>query len=158
MGSAGREGIINVGLICNRAAVLAHEGMSVCEAAQVMLAQHVGSLVVVENTSTGSLIVGMLTDRDIVVALVAPDFNAQAALVGDIMSRNPITCTTEDSMTDALNLMRDHGVRRVPVTDTQGMLAGIVTLDDLMEIVADDLQRFVQVIQRERGQEVQLHR
>jgi CBS domain-containing protein len=137
---------------------LAHEGMSVCEAAQLMLEQHVGSLVVAENTSTGALVVGVLTDRDIVIAVVARDFNAQAARVGDIMSRNPITCTTEDSMTDALNLMRDHGVRRIPVTDMQGMLAGIVTLDDVMEIVADDLQRFVQVIQREREQEVQLHR
>lgn len=152
------EAIINVGLICNRDAVLAHEGMSVYEAAQLMLEQHVGSLVVAENTSTGTLIVGMLTDRDIVVAVVAHDFNAKVARVGDIMSRNPITCTTEDSMTDAVNLMRDHGVRRIPVTDTQGMLVGIVTLDDLMEIVADDLQRFVQVIQRERQQEVQLHR
>lgn len=144
---------MSVGEICNRTTVFAYKSMSVSEAARLMLEQHVGSLVVIEETGQGRAIVGMLTDRDIVVAVVARDFNAQTVRVADIMSSNPIICRTGDSMTDALSQMRHHGVRRIPVADAQDILVGIVTLDDLLKIVAEQLQTVVHVVDTERKRE-----
>lgn len=144
---------MDVGEICNRTTVFAYKSMSISDAARLMLEQHVGSLVIVEENGQGKTITGMLTDRDIVVAVVARDFNAQTVRVGDVMSSNPATCRTEDSMADVLSLMRRHGVRRIPVTDAQDVLIGIVTMDDLLEIIAEDLQNFVHVIENERKRE-----
>jgi CBS domain-containing protein len=143
----------NIGEICNRTTVFAYKQMSVAEAARLMLEQHVGSLVVVEQADGGREVVGMLTDRDITVGVVARDFNPQTSSVADIMSSNMVLCRTGESMADVLSLMRRHGVRRVPVTDEKNILVGIVTLDDLLEIVAEDLHSFVQVIDSERKRE-----
>jgi CBS domain-containing protein len=121
-----------------------------------MLEQHVGSLVVVEEEEGGRRVVGMLTDRDIVLAVVAKDFDAQTTRVADIMSSALLTCRAEDPFSDVLSLMRREGVRRVPVTDAHGILAGIVTLDDLLEIVAEDLHGLAQVMKSEAKREVRL--
>lgn len=145
---------LSVGQICNRAMVFAYKSMSVSEAARLMLEQHVGSLVVVEETGQGRAIVGMLTDRDIVVAVVARDFNAQTVRIADVMSSHPIVCRADDSMTDALSQMHHHGIRRIPVTDAQDILLGIVTLDDMLKIVAEQLQTIVHVVDTEKKREV----
>ncbi len=147
---------MNVGEICNRTTIFAYKSMSVSEAARLMLEQHVGSLAVVEETGTGRIVVGMLTDRDIVVAVVAHDFNAQTVRVADVMSSNPVTCRAEDSVADVLSLMQHHGVRRVPVTNAQDVLVGILTLDDLLEIVSENLHSFVRIIQSEQKREAQM--
>lgn len=144
---------LNIGEICTRTTVFAYKSMSVSEAARLMLEQHVGSLVVVDETDQGRVIAGMLTDRDIAVAVVARDFDAKTVRVADVMSTNLVSCRTEDSMADVLKLMRRQGVRRIPVTDEQSVLVGIVTLDDLMEIIAEDLQIMVQIVESERKRE-----
>ena len=144
---------LNVGGICNRAVVFAYKHMSVAEAARLMLEEHVGSLVVVEETDNGRVVIGMLTDRDIVVAVVARDFNAQTLRVADVMSSGLVTARAEDSVHDVLGLMRRHGVRRIPITTEQDVLIGIVTLDDLLEIAAEELRGFVQAIESERKRE-----
>lgn len=144
---------MNVGEICNRTVVFAYRNMSVSEAARLMREQHVGSLVVVEETDGGRMVVGMLTDRDIVVAVVARDLEAQTLRVADIMSSDVVTARAEDSVNDVLSLMRRHGVRRIPVTTAQGVLVGLVTLDDLLEIAAEELRGFVQAIESGRKRE-----
>lgn len=144
---------MNVGEICNRTVVFAYKHMSVAEAARLMLEQHVGSLVVIEETGNDRIVIGMMTDRDIAVAVVARDFNAQNLRVADVMSNSPITARAGDSVNDVLSLMRQHGVRRIPVTTEHGVLIGIVTLDDLLEIAAEQLRGFVQAIESERKRE-----
>lgn len=144
---------MNIGEICTRVTIFAYPTMSVSDAARLMLEQHVGCVVVVEETGRGRRVLGMLTDRDITVAVVAREFNAQSTRVADIMSPSPVTCRPEDSMTDVLQLMQRDGVRRMPVTDALGTLVGIATLDDLIDIVAEDLHGFVRVIENERKRE-----
>ena len=68
----------------------------------------------------------------------------------------PVTCRAVDASAEVLNLMRRHGIRRVPVTDAHGVLVGIVTLDDLLEIIAEDVQGLVQIIKSEAKREVRL--
>ncbi len=142
--------------ICEREPVVAYESMSVADAARLMLEQHVGSLVVVDETEGGRIVVGMLTDRDIVLAVVARDFNAQTIRVAEIMSKVLTTCRSDDSMTNAMELMRRDGVRRIPVTTAQGVLVGIVAFDDILESIAKDLRNLTQVIASEHGREARV--
>ena len=137
---------MDVGDICNRTVVFATEDMSVKEAAELMRNQHVGSLVVVKEANAGRIVVGMVTDRDIAIVAVARDFDPQTLRVADIMSVDPATVRPGHSVNDVLRLMRERGIRRVPVTTDSGVLIGIVTLDDLLEILAEEMQDFVQAI------------
>lgn len=147
---------MNIGEICSRITVFAYKSMSVSEAARLMLEQHVGCLVVVDDTDQGRYVVGVLTDRDITVAVVAREFNAQTTRVAEVMSAKLVSCRPGDSIADVLALMRREGVRRIPVTDAQGALVGIVTLDDLIDIAAEQLRGFVHVIENERKREAKL--
>lgn len=144
---------LDIGEICNRVVVIATEDMSVKQAAELMRDEHVGSLVVVREADLGRIVVGMVTDRDIAIVAVARDFDPQTLRVADIMSGVPVTARPSDSINEVLSLMRQHGVRRVPVTSEKGVLIGIVTLDDLLEIFAEEMQVFVQAIATERGHE-----
>lgn len=149
---------MDIGEICNREVVFATEDMSVKEAAELMRDKHVGSLVVIREADLGRIVTGMVTDRDIAIVAVARNFDPQSLRVGDIMSGQVITARADASLNDVLHLMRQGGVRRVPVTTENGVLIGIATLDDLLEVLAEEMQGFVQAITsaqrretRERG-------
>jgi CBS domain-containing protein len=146
--------MMNVGEICNRTVVFADRRMTLSEAARLMREEHVGSLVVIDETERGRVPVGMLTDRDIVVAVVAKEVDAHTLSVGEVMSENPAIAHEADGMFDALHLMRSRGVRRVPVTSASGMLVGILTIDDVLEVLADNLREMVQAIGSEHRHEV----
>lgn len=145
---------LNVGEICNREVVFAQETMSLKEAAQLMRDKHVGSLVVVREAAHGKIVVGMLTDRDITVMGVARDFDPQSLSVADIMSSDPVTARPDDSVNEVLGEMRSRGIRRMPVTTDDGALIGIVTLDDLLDVMAEEMRAFVQAIESAQKREV----
>jgi CBS domain-containing protein len=84
---------------------------------------------------------------------MAREFDPQTLRVGDIMVSDPATARTNDSMYDVMNMMRERGVRRIPVTTEKGVLVGIVTLDDLLEIVAEQMQAFVMAVRTEHRRE-----
>lgn len=117
---------------CRHGVVVTYRAVVLSEAARLMRDRHVGCLVVVEDRDTGKWPVGMLTDRDIVVSAVAADRDPRTMSVGDVMSADLVCVRDDDDVLDALALMRRRGVRRVPVVTRAGMLAGIVTLDDLL--------------------------
>jgi CBS domain-containing protein len=144
---------LNAGEVCTRNVTHAYKSMPVNEAARLMREQHVGSLVVVEETEQGRVAVGMLTDRDIVTGIVAKDIDARMVRVEDAMSGDLVTVREQDSTTDVLGLMRRKGVRRIPVVDGKGALVGLVALDDLLELVADELRLVVQAIEVGRKRE-----
>lgn len=144
---------MDIGEICNREVVFTTEDMPLKQAAQLMRDRHVGSLVVVREAQLGRIVVGMLTDRDIAVVAMAREFDPQSLRVGDIMSSDPATAQTSDSMYDVMHLMRQRGVRRIPVTTDKGVLVGLVTLDDLLEVMAEQMQGFVQAIASEARHE-----
>lgn len=147
---------LDIGDICNRIVVFATEDMSVKEAAGLMREEHVGSLVVVREAKLGRIVTGMVTDRDIAVVAVARDFDPQTLRIADIMTADPVTARPGDSVSDALGLMRQHGVRRLPVTSDDGVLIGIVALDDLLEIVAEEMQGFVDAVKSAQKRETRV--
>lgn len=144
---------LNVGEVCNRVVVFATEDMSLKEAANLMRDEHVGALVVVREATAGRIVTGILTDRDIAVVAVARDFDPQTLRLTDVMSTDILTVRPDDSIYDALAAMRQKGVRRVPVTSAAGVLEGLLSFDDILEVVAEELQMLVQAISRERLQE-----
>lgn len=132
---------LNAGAICTRTVMIAYPGMALNEAARLMREHHVGCLVVVEQQSPEDrVVVGMLTDRDIVTAVVAADQDPHGLRVGDVMNKDVVTAREQDSVLDVLTAMRRKRVRRIPVTGPRGTLIGIVALDDVLEIVAEEMQ------------------
>src|SRR5574340_1750409 len=126
-----------VGELCNREVVIAEKTLSVVAAAGLMRKHHVGDLIVVEDREGRKLPVGIVTDRDIVVEVVATGVNPEALKVGDIMGPAVATVRESEGLFEALRFMRDKGVRRMPVVDGTGGLAGILTLDDLLSLLAE---------------------
>jgi CBS domain-containing protein len=149
---------MNAGEICNREVVVAYRDMSLAEAARLMRERHVGSLVVVVDRLSERVPVGMLTDRDPTVAVIAKEVDPQPLAVRDVMSTDLITVREQDSMADALRLMRERGVRRIPVLTRSGALAGILTVDDVLDILAEQLNDLVRAIAREQARETRVRR
>lgn len=124
------------------------------EAAQVMRRKHVGDLVVVDEDKTVPL--GIITDRDIVVEVLARGLDPAITAVGTVL-RTPVVLTNEcEDVSHALELMRIHGVRRLPVVDNHGELVGIITADDILRYVAADVGSLVDVVSREHAREQRL--
>ena len=149
---------MNVGEICNREVVVAYRQMSLTEAAKLMRGHHVGSLVVVVDRLSERVPVGMLTDRDRTVAVIAKELDPRTLTVGEVMGTELFTVREQDSISEALRLMRERGVRRVPVLTRSGALAGLVTVDDLLDNVAEQLSDVVHAIERERVRETRVRR
>ena len=142
-----------VGELCNREVVVTEKSISVVDAARLMRTHHVGDLVVVEEQGGRRVPVGILTDRDIVVEVVAAGVNPDALKVGDIMGPGVATVRESEGLFEALRYMRDKGVRRMPVVDGAGGLAGILTLDDLLGLLAEEMTELAKLVSHERQRE-----
>ncbi len=132
---------MDVGRLCRRDRLAVRRSDEVIKAAQIMRQRHLGYLVVTEPSPVGGgeRPVGVLTDRDIVVAVVARKADLASVTVGEIMTQPPVTVRESDSVEKALREMRRVGVRRLPVVDQQRALVGVVSLDDLLSFVAREL-------------------
>lgn len=138
--------------ICNRRVVMIGVEESVLEAATLMREQHVGDVVV--TRSNGHRIpIGIITDRDIVVAVVAPGLDPRLITVGDVMQRQLVTAPVAQGVQETLQQMRAKGVRRMPLVNDAGALVGIVTLDDLLQLLADEFQELARLIDQEKSVE-----
>jgi len=100
--------------------------------------------------NVGKTWVGVLTDRDIVVTVVARETDPRSLRVGDVMTRQPVVAAEDDSITTALQEMRRIGVRRLPVVGRRGQLVGVLSLDDVLDGLAAELQNVAGSIRREQ--------
>ena len=139
--------------ICNRSVVVTLAKTSVQEASRLMREHHVGSLVVVEETARGRRPVGLVTDRDVVVEVVAAGVAPVTVTVGEIMGPKLVTARESDEPWDAIRVMRQRGVRRIPVVGDDGLLVGIVTVDDLLETISEQLAGLAKAIATEQSRE-----
>lgn len=146
---------MRVGEICIRDVVCANRNTSVQEAARLMRSHHVGNVVVVESGARGRTPVGIVTDRDIAVGIVAAAVDASQLTVEDIMGGPLITASGDQGLFETVEHMQCNGIRRLPVVDRQGLLVGIVTVDDLLEFLAMHLSELSRAIARERRKEIE---
>jgi CBS domain-containing protein len=128
----------------------------IVDAAKRMRASHVGDLVVIENRNGRHVPIGIVTDRDIVISVVAGDpDHINYLLVSDVMSDDLVTAREHDSIETALKKMEEHGVRRLPIVDADGALAGILTLDDILQYLTGQQSELVALVAREQRRERQ---
>lgn len=144
--------------ICSRGVVIASPDDSLRTVAELMRVHHVGSVIVTRDDAGLCRPLGIITDRDIVLALVAKDVSPDAVSAGDVMSEPLETIDENDEVWTALERMRSRGVRRLPVLGAQGELVGIVSADDLLELVAEELSGLARIIGREQRLEVSRRR
>jgi CBS domain-containing protein len=143
--------------ICVKDVVTIEPEADLTMAAVRMRENHVGDLVVVEAKNGDRIPVGIVTDRDLVIRGLAGGVETfQKLLVRDLLVQRPFTVRAEDDIAQVLALMREHGVRRLPVVDAKGALVGIVAYDDLIELVAGELSELASVLFTERANEARL--
>ena len=144
---------MSIGEFCNREVIISNREDSILDAAKLMRKFHVGDVVVVDQRGDARVPVGILTDRDIVVEIVAREADASKILVGDAMSDELLTVNENGQLSDLIEQMKGKAVRRVPVVDDNGALVGIVTADDLVDLIAEQLSSLVGMVHREQRQE-----
>jgi len=120
----------NCGEVMTREPACCEPGDTIQHAAQLMKTEDVGSLPVVQS-QTNRTLVGIVTDRDVVVKVVADGRSLQSASVRDAMTQNPVTVRDDEDVNRALSAMADRKVRRIPVVDAEGRLCGIIAQADI---------------------------
>lgn len=148
---------MKIGNVCTHQVVCTHRNATVAEAAQLMREFHVGTLVVTEGEQDGIAPVGLVTDRDIVVNVVAPGIAPEAVIVGEIMSPSLVTASEDDDVYETVQKMGFKGIRRLPVVDAEGRLVGIVSEDDLLEQLSREMALLATISQRQQSKEATLH-
>lgn len=142
-----------IGELCSREVVFVTRGESIRTAAQIMRQHHVGDVVVVEEKATQREPVGIVTDRDIVIEVIAKDLDLDSVTVGDIMSFNLVTARETDGIYETIQFMRTKGVRRLPVVNSKGGLVGILTVDDIIGLLSEEMTELSKLISREQALE-----
>jgi CBS domain-containing protein len=115
---------------------------------------HVGCVVVVEQQNGCNVPVGVVTDRDIVIEVVAQQLDFQSVTAGDVMSHDLLIAREVDGLWETLKRMRAKGVRRIPVINDEEVLVGILTIDDVLEVLTNELNEMVALISHEQRNEI----
>ena len=114
--------------------------------ATVMKEENVGSVVIVDGDDHP---VGIVTDRDLVLDVLEPREDPTQMTAGDVMTDTLVTVDPDRGVLDAIELMHEHSVRRLPIVDSAGAMAGIVTLDDLVLLLAQELETLTGIVEAE---------
>ena len=126
---------------------------SITECAAQMRSEHVGSLVIVDTEQKP---IGMITDRDIAIEVVALQKDAINTKVSDVMTTPVVTAQFDESMVVALARMREFGIRRLPIVDHEGRLVGVISNSNLVEELSSLLEGLVRNIHSSKAREVTL--
>jgi CBS domain-containing protein len=149
---------MRIGEICTVQAISCSRDETVQGAALLMRKHHVGDLVVVDQTDAERAggpyaPVGILTDRDIVVSVIALALDPASLLVCDVMSDDLLLAQESDDVYETIERMRFRGIRRVPVVTESGALSGIVSVDDLLEFLADEMGELSRIAMHQQSHE-----
>jgi len=134
--------------LCECYVLTTSKDTSIYEAAQLMKKNNVGNVVVVDKENSNKP-VGILTDRDIVIKIVADDGDARKISVGDAMTENLLVLRSFQGLNDALNMMCAKGVRRAPIVDSENNIVGIATADDLLILIAKEINKLAYLINKQ---------
>ena len=141
---------MSVGDTCNRDVITVDTAASVHEAARLMRNHHVGDLIITRDRREEIVPVGIVTDRDLVLEVLATDLDPASVTVGDLFASSVlVTASVDDDLEATLARMREHAIRRMPIVETDGSLAGIITMDDMLQLIANQLERTVDLVVRQ---------
>lgn len=116
--------------IMTRDVVTSTSDTNIVEVAQLMKTEDIGPVLIVDNEASNTL-VGIVTDRDIVIKVVSEGKDASATRVGDVMSKKLVTCRADDDVDVAMKSMAQFQLRRIPVVEDNMRLVGIISQADL---------------------------
>lgn len=139
--------------LCQRPIVTLEATQPLQRAAQLMREQHVGALVVVENRPEGPHAVGIVTDRDLAIEVLARGGDASQAPVGRLVHGHVVSAPAGGDLLDAIGLMQSAGVRRLLVRDDEGHLVGVVSFDDLLQVCAALVEGLASVLRKGQARE-----
>ncbi len=130
---------MSIGAVCNREVIVTGPETTAREAALLMRVHHVGDIVVVEDSGGVRRPIGLITDRDLVIEVIAEGIDPGSVTVAELMTRDLETIDDSTDFWDALSRMRECGVRRIPIVNSRGGLEGILTFDDALEVIREGL-------------------
>lgn len=148
----------NLGSLASAIVVTANPETTAARAAQLMREHHVGSLVVVDAAANDGKALGIVTDRDLVLAVMAEGLDAALFTVGDIMSTELVTAPAEAGLIDATRLLHQHRVRRLVVVDAAGRVVGLAALEDILEALTREFSELVFALRGARDREIRQRR
>jgi CBS domain-containing protein len=140
---------MSIGKICEREVIIAPTDMPVHEAAKLMKKHNIGDIIVVTDKDSKVKPVGILTDRDIAMKIVADELDAKKIGIGDAMSQDLLTLNYHQGVQEAIDMMSAKGVRRAPVVDDQYKIIGIASIDDLLILVADEISSLAKLVRKQ---------
>lgn len=149
---------MSVGEICNREVFTVDKKATIVDAAKLMRKYHAGSLVVVDEAAEVKKPLGIVTDRDLVIEILAKDIPLEELSVGDIMGPELLIAREGDGIWETILRMRAMGVRRLPVVTTEEdhTLVGILSMDDLLQFLSGELSDLTKLISRETKREQEI--
>lgn len=131
---------------CNSDVVRVSKNASIQEAAILMKNRNTGTVIVVNDAANDLTPCGILTDRDIVMEIIADDVDINKLTVGDAMNSDLLVVEENEEIDTVIEKMVNKGVRRVPVVNSKHKLAGVVAVDDLVVLLSDELQDVARII------------
>jgi len=143
--------------VCNREVIIIQRDETVLKAAKLMRHHHVGNVIVVDERNGSRIPVGIVTDRDIVVEIISTELDPKVMTVGDIMTPEFFTAKKSMELFEAIQFMRSKSIRRLPVINEADELIGILTLDDVLELLSEEMVDLVKLVRYEQKEET-LHR
>lgn len=144
---------MDISQYCDCDVVILERDSSLVDAAKLMRQFHVGYVVVVENKKTNLIPLGIVTDRDIVIEVVATELDPEVITVGDIMLKNLLTVREKTNHVKMLEMMTVEGVRYLPVVNQEGALVGVATLEGLLIKTAEVFTNLSNLIANEKENE-----
>ena len=141
---------MTVGNYCERELALLTRDASLQEAAMLMRNHHVGEVIVVDKLHGQNIPIGVVTDRDLVIEIMALEVDIEQINVGHIMGLDLITVREDYSLSETLDIMQQHGVRRLPVVNSDGILSGLIDMDLILKVLCQDLGKMLALIHTER--------
>lgn len=140
---------MKAGELCIRIVFTADPDESVIEAARRMRDQRVGDLVVVDQVDGAAHPIGIITDRDLVTRALAEGGAGLRLRVRDVIADELVTATEDDHVEAVLAKLDRHGIRRIPIVDHAGRLQGILTLDDIVTWIGEQVEHTRALIGRQ---------
>jgi CBS domain-containing protein len=146
---------MTVASICSRDIVSLHREESLQEAARLMREHHVGTVVVTQVAPDGVHVAGLVTDRDLVIEVLARGGDSGTVAIGALLGAHTLLSVSESAdLGEAIALMHSGGVRRLLVRDDDGHLVGILSFDDLFRVCAAQLAGLAGALAKGREREV----
>lgn len=141
------------GDLCNRRVTTVAPDDAIASAVELMRREHVGDVIVTTSGPDGQRPARILTDRDVVVELLAPGISQNQVTVGDCMTEELVVAREDEDLLVALERMAARGVRRLPVVDHRGLLAGILSVDDVLAFIGEASAAITEIIAQGRTRE-----